>query len=327
MCKKIFNSLKRWVLRRKFLGEINNKLFTKPIIINSKKFGKSTMYPSVLEIEVSQDSKSKLLDNVGKIVHDKYFDFDFLFNVCFSCSKPKFFHSDNYADPYSIWFNVFLGYYQLDIPFSQREYPFGFNENFNEDVDYKLKINPKEVLEIGKSDWNYFSNFLYGVPLEYINENVTDITQDEIEASIVEKETIGDKTYYKLTVPSFKVITPYQAKNSKKLNREKINLVWQTVFGFPVSRKEFTESFIPVNMKAIMYIYYKDMKTDIDLPEGEKQHSTFIFGATINLDYPKNASKNKKNKKTLSQLEKENEEFLELQLKEVKKIIPKIMKH
>jgi len=133
---------------------------------------------------------------------------------------------------------------------------------------------------------------------------------------------ISGVEFYKLTVKSFKVISPYQAKNGKVLKNKWNNFLWKIIFGFPVSRKEFPESFIPTNMKAVMYVYNKDIIGDYDLP---KEHSTFIFGGTINLDYPKNAMKNPKNKKSEEELISENERFLEVQLKEIKKVIPKVL--
>jgi hypothetical protein len=79
----------------------------------------------------------------------------------------------------------------------------------------------------------------------------------------------------------------------------------------------------PVNMKAVMYIYHKKIQDDYDV-DGEEL-STFIFGGTINIDYPENALKNPANDKTKEELEAQNERFLSLQLQEIEKIIPKIL--
>ncbi len=311
--------MKRLLAKIDMIGEINGDLIGKPVYINDKKFGESTDYSTILEIDVSKNEKNHFLNDVGKLVRKRYFDFDFIFNVCFSCAKPKIFDIDEYADPYSIWFNVFFGYYQIDIPFNNRRYPFGFNED--------MTINPIEILKIGKSDWNFFSNYLYGVPLKVIegNNEVVDISQKEINSSMVETEIIHGVEFYKITVNFFKVISAYEANDDMELTNNFNNFVWQTLFGYPVSRNEFDKSFITTNMKSVMYVYHKDMSNDPDLPKGEKQHSTFIFGGVINLDYPQNALKNPDNTKTREELEAENERFLELQLKEIKKIIPEVL--
>jgi hypothetical protein len=318
---KLKHLIERDFERTELIGEVDGIFFTEPIYINDPIFGKSTYYPSVLEIKVQKKRGSKLLDEVGKIVRKKYFDFDFIFNVCFSCARPNIFGNDRYGDPYSIWFNVFLGYYQIDIPSSQRSYPFGFNSD--------RTINPEEILKIGKSDWNYFSNFLYGVPIENIENpqiNATAILPKEIKGIKIEEETIHGIEFCKVTVNSFKVISSYQADNDETLNKDFINIIWQTFFGSPIARKEFPISFIPTNMKAVMYIYSKTIKNDSDLPKNETQESTFIFGGTINLDYPENALNNPENTKTKKELEAENNRFLDLQIKEIKKVIPKVLK-
>lgn len=311
--------IKRLLSKIDLIGEINGNLLGKPVYINDKQFGESTDYSTILEIDVNEEEKSSFLSSVGRIVKDSYFDFDFIFNVCFSCAKPEIFKDDKYADPYSIWFNVFLGYYQIDVPFSSRTYPFGFNED--------LTINPAEILKIGKSDWNFFSNYLYGVPLKVIEDNneAINLSQEEISSSSVETEKIHGLEFHKVTVNSFKVISAYEASEDRKLTEDFNNFVWQTLFGYSVSRKEFDKSFITTNMKSVMYVYHKDMSNDPDLPKEEKQHSTFIFGGVINLDYPQNALKNPDNTKTLQELESENNQFLELQLKEIRKIIPKVL--
>jgi len=311
--------IKRLLAKIDLIGEINGNLEGKPVYINDNRFGKSTDYSTILEIDVNKKEKSSFLNNVGQIVRDRYFDFDFIFNVCFSCAKPEIFKDDKYADPYSIWFNVFLGYYQIDVPFKSRTYPFGFNEN--------MSINAREILKIGKSDWNFFSNYLYGVPLKVIEDNneAIELSEEEISGSVVETEIIAGVEFQKVTVNSFKVISAYEANGDRKLTNDFNNFVWQTLFGYPVSRDEFTKSFITTNMKSVMYVYHKDMSNDPDLPKGENQHSTFIFGGVINLDYPKNASENPENSKTLDELKAENDQFLELQLNEIRKIIPKVL--
>ena len=77
-------------------------------------------------------------------------------------------------------------------------------------------------------------------------------------------------------------------------------------------------------MKAVLYLNYQIIKNDVDIKE--PMWSTNIFGGTINLDYPKNSMKNPENEKSLEVLTLENELFLEEQLSEIRKMIPKILK-
>ena len=315
MFKEIFLAARRKFAQTYLVGEINNRIFSPPIILKSEKFGDSTNYQFVSEFKI--DKNNTLLENVWSILKS-YFDFDFIFNVSFSCAKPYLSQRDRYADPYSIWFNIFLGYYQIDISTKERDLPFAFSK-----IGLEEKLNLDEIIKIGKADWNLFSNFLYGVPkdelLEYCKINKRD--KDYIS---VKKVKIEGYQLWEVIVNSIEVVTAYQSNVGKELNEELANSIWQTVFGSPSSREEFPESFIPANMKVVLYLNYQIIENDPDIKE--PMWSTNIFGGTINLDYPKNMMKNPHNEKTLEELTADNELFLEEQLIEIKKMIPIILK-
>lgn len=109
-----------------------------------------------------------------------------LFNVCFACGAPEGpTRVGLYGDPRSRWFNVFLGYYQLDVLANAASSPFGYDTNGD--------VVKDQVLRIGKSDWNYFSNWMYGVPESAIlpNNTLQGATVDVKKRGI----TIGNKAW------------------------------------------------------------------------------------------------------------------------------------
>ncbi len=146
------------------IGEINDRFLLCPPHMKDLSYGKTTITPSVLEIYVDEIQHGPL--NVGKIVKDKiFYDYPkFIFNVCFACARPSFWTGvSDYANPKSHWFNVFFGFYVLNAPCSLWSRPFGFTTSGD--------VYMEDILRLGKADWNYFSNYVYGVPLNYCQKN------------------------------------------------------------------------------------------------------------------------------------------------------------
>jgi hypothetical protein len=187
------------------VGEIHDRFEVTPAVIDDEEFGRSSSYPQVLEIIVSDDEQWPL--GVGKIVNDVFFDKDppIVFNVCFSCHEPDDGRSE-YADPTSHWFNVFFGFYEIDVPAKEWGRPFGFKS-----AEEVREIEFDDLKRIGKSDWNYFSNYMYGVPWwEVSQHNRLDdpgVTTRVINPRVVVK----DKHFVECEVDGMEVVSGYCA--------------------------------------------------------------------------------------------------------------------
>lgn len=289
-------------LLRRFplLGDINDVLFADNAEIDDPRIGRSMSVPTVLEILV--DRKSGLSPaGVGEVVHRTFFpDRDkLMFNVCFSCGKASPFGPGKYGDPSSIWFNVFFGYYEIDVPKAGWGRPFGYTADGQVDWD--------DILRIGKSDWNYFSNYVYGVPHKHIRP-WDRLADPEVRTSYLGREKVGKRGWDLLEIDGAQVVSAYvSGKDGKRLVDEDLvfSPLWRASFGQPCPRPEqFEESFFPVRMKARIYMAYREVEYDNDLREPAYQ--TFLFGGTINDLYPDKA---------------ENERFLELQMEAVRKVM------
>ena len=97
------------------VGEFKVRFFVEPPKLPTKKFGRATRIPTLLEILVS-DEKQWPLD-IGKKVNDIFFSGKppIVFNVCFCCARPSLFKGGNYANPKSHWFKVFFGSFVLSM--------------------------------------------------------------------------------------------------------------------------------------------------------------------------------------------------------------------
>jgi len=306
-----------WFLKNIFtgkgeiIGEIANKRFLIPIYIKSKKFGKSTYNPVALRIVVDKEKSEPA--GIGKIVNDVLFKDNkkFEFNVCFSCGGHSLFGKGIYADPKSIWFNVFIGYYEVSAPKSLWDRPFGYNKGG--------LILYQDLKNLGKADWNYFSAYMYGVPQEKIEK----VIHNNCETNLLnKKEKIGDSYWNYIELNNLETVSAYQSDHGEKLkdNDEFFTPLWQISFGKPISRKEFDKSFFKVNMKMKLFMSYEE---EYDDNFKEVCYKTHMFGGSINLDYPKLNNKNE----NFEILEKDNIEFLEEQMNSVRDNIKKYYSH
>jgi hypothetical protein len=331
------NSLKSrydWLyrgLQDSFLvGEINGRTLVPPIYVNNKKFGKSWQWPLVLEVVVKKCGFMSL--KASRLSKKRLFNSDaykgkFILNVNFSCGYHRLNEKSSYCDPLSHWFNVFLGYYQIDVPKSKWGRPFGYENSIPHS-----KVNGEDMHRIAKADWNYYSNYMYGVPEKKILEHNCN-SLDNSDFSFFHKNDrikIGNRYWDYAELNNFTTITAYQSEDDDELvNNSKLSPIWRDCFGLPHPRKEFSESFFPTKMKTAMYMCF-DERDDLDLKE--KAYSTYVFGGSINLNYPDYLTMNKKLsgnklKEKKKELEKFNNNFLNLQLRSARKLIEDEYEH
>jgi hypothetical protein len=284
------------------VGDIDNRFFVNQVKVDDPRFGESGSPPSVLEIVV--DDRSISPGGVGRLVKRHFFPAEgkLVFNVAFSCGKPTLCRG-RYADPTSIWFNVFFGYYQIDVPRSTWNRPFGYESPANG----RATLRPLDILKIGKADWNYFSNYMYGVPeaaiLPYngIDESKTLVTKHA-------RVRIGRSYWDHLTLDGVEVVSAYvSGQDGQRLvmTDHVWTPIWRSLFGPTEASDAHPKSFIPTHMRAEIYMAWVE-RHDRDLRE--RAYSTLIFGATVNADYPDPA---------------ENEAFMQAQLAAVRRVMEK----
>ncbi len=267
------------VKRAPLIGEVKNHILVEGADFDDPEFGASRAMPSVLEIRVGGDRGSP--GCVGAIVKERFFRDEgrFIFNVAFSCGDPGLLGPGVYGDPRSIWFNVFFGYYQIDVPRSLWSRPFGY-----ESAEPGAPLAIRDILRIGKADWNWFSNYMYGVPREAIEKHDA---IGEVPAVVRPRRRIGGSWWDDLELDGVEVVSAYVAPGEKDrlCNHDPVlSPIWRAIFGRPCPRPDRRESFIPTTMHARMYLSFRAVDYDDDLEESA--YSTLIFGGTVAREYP-----------------------------------------
>jgi hypothetical protein len=301
--KRLWRRLGLDVVIRKapLVGEVKNAIFVHGADFEDPVFGASRAMPTVLEIVVDDDEERRPA-NVGALVKKALFPHEhrFIFNVAFSCGDPGLFGRGLYTDPQSIWFNVFFGYYQLDVPRPQWERPFGYRLD-----EGHPRIQFDDVVRIGKADWNYFSSRVYGVPLDAIRP-LDRFDMGKIAHQHLGRVRIGESWWDHVTLDGVEVVSAYTAPGEVHRLEDSdplLSPIWRALFGRPHPRPGPTPSFVPTVMRAELYMAYEEGK-DLDL--GSRAWKTLIFGGTVRSDHPDRA---------------EADRFLALQLAALRKVM------
>jgi hypothetical protein len=283
-----FGRLWRWlglkllIRRIPMVGEVKNRVFVHGADFDHSAFGSSRAFPTVLEIVVDDD-RDRRPAGVGKLVKQAFFPDEprFLFNVCFSCGDPGLCGPGLYGDPRSIWFNVFFGYYEIDAPCSGWQRPFGYRS-----ADPAAGVELRDVVRLGKADWNYFSNRVYGVPLDAIRPHDA-IDLATIGGGYQGRVRIGESWWDRVVLEGVEVVSSYVAPGEEgRLERadEDFTPFWRLAFGRPCPRPEARTSFVPLKMRAELYLSCRRATDPADVTGPVWR--TLIFGGTVRADWP-----------------------------------------
>ncbi len=272
--RKVFSRERRVLLRfDPSIGEIAGRTEAcPPELDDPKRFGRSQpCTPTVLRFHV--DDVERDVCKVGSIVKKVMFrDYPpFVFNTvaCVGAFDPPG-APGPYTDPSSpYWFNVFLGYYQLDCAKSAWSRPFGYAK-----ADGSAStVEPVDLVRLGKSDWNWFSNWCYGVPWDAL---VATSSVPSSVTTLVKKAPvkIGNGFWHEVTIEGTEVASCYEsnAPTAEKLvDNSDVQEGWRRSFGAPSPRAAYPKSFIPVLVDAVVHMSYW---------EDDSAYHTVIFGGT-----------------------------------------------
>jgi hypothetical protein len=191
----------------------------------------------------------------------------FRLTVAFSCARTDLSGTSPYADPRSPWFNVFFGFYQVEAPPPWRR-------PFAHEPDGRVRF--EDMLRLGKADWNYLSNRIYGVPGQYADvTNPIDGTEKTAASPSV---PIGKLLWNEIEMRQVEVVSPYASggKSTYTVFDRALTPLWQRSFGVHPPVEGETASFFPVRMRALGLLCFTEMATG-----GFK---TFVFGAAVRED-------------------------------------------
>jgi hypothetical protein len=253
------------------IGEVAGRTEAPPPELATSAFGPTqACSPTVLRFHVDEEERD--VCKVGSIVKRVMFrDYPpFVFNTvaCVGEFSPPG-APGPYADPTSqYWFNVFFGYYQLDCRKSEWSRPFGYASADEE----RSTVVVEDLVRLGKSDWNWFSNWCYGVPWDALVS--TSCIPASVDAVVKGLVTIGGRRWHEVEINGTEVASCYE---SDALRAERLEWnsdvweAWRRSFGAPRPRPGHPTSFVPTLVDAVVDMSYWD---------DEEAYHTVIFGGT-----------------------------------------------
>lgn len=260
------------------IGSVGGQIEAHPPMVDPAAMPPSrSIVPTITRIPV--DRVQRVGTDVGRMVKETFFaaEPDFIFNVCFAVGAFPLGGPGNYGDPRSPWFNVFVGYYQIDCPKPAWKRPLGY-----EPQGGAMKVRFEDVLRIGKSDWNYFSNWMYGVPIDAIKPY--DRLDPEVKCSVLGRRTVGKGAWDLVDLDGFSAVTSYQSSApgaAQLVENTALTDLWRVTYGEPNPQPAYEKSFIGSNMHARLYMAFT---------EDDDAYHTYLFGGTVNkaFDGPQN---------------------------------------
>jgi hypothetical protein len=284
-------------------GTIDDQAILPIPVVSDGHGGHSAAFPLVLRIPVGPHERGPMAE-VGRVAYDALFADaaypPFVFNVTFASAAPDSSGRSAYSDPRSIWFNVFFGCYEVDVSQTAWERPFGYRS-----TDQGAEVAFEDIARIGKADWNYFSNHVYGVPRDAIRPHDV-VDMGSMRATYLGRERIGERYWDAVELRDIVVASACQSsKDAVRLEETFPGLtpLWQSSFGTKAPDDAVARSFVPMKIRARIYMAYSE---SYDALRGEPNYNTYFVGATVNQDYPN---------------EVENERFLGLQLTALRSVI------
>lgn len=256
-------------------GDINKRIWSHPVQLNEVRFGPSMTNPSVLEITIDPPANEAYPTELSPIARRVFSHFPkFVVNVAFSCGQAIPFQPGVYADPRSPWFNIFVGYYQIDVPKSEWEHPFGYRFR-----DGGFRIWPEDLARLGQADWNFFSNFMYGVPLSALEDRGADAVTLGYQGRI----QVGQHWWDKLTGEGISVSSAYVSTadgGALDANLTMLRELWRAAFGQPYEAAEPPVSFFQTPIAAELLVSFDEAFDKRDLKQ--EVYRTFVFGGSVN---------------------------------------------
>lgn len=238
--------------------------------IDDDQWGRSLPCSPVI-LRVFVDDAKRLLAPAGQRAKRALFPQHppFVFNTvaCVGCDPGD--DERRYNDPDSHWFNVFFGYYQIDCPKQLWSRPFGYRSASGAES----VIVADDILRIGLADWNWFSNWMYGLPsdvaLAYSSPETSRATVGDQEL-----HQIGAKWWHRVRLNDVDVASCHEGPGDgarRLVHNSPLDLIWRRSFGPSCPRRQWPSSFPPTRLLAVCELCYW---------EDDEEFHTVFFGAT-----------------------------------------------
>jgi hypothetical protein len=266
----------------KLAGSVDGYGWAPVVSISGREFGRSMSIPAIERIHVDGKVGMTSPHELAPVATTLFAGFEpFDFNVSFACGKSRWLRPGPYGNPNSPWFNVFFGYYELDVDARLWGRPFGYSVG----PDGAFRVSLDDLTRLIHADWNYFSNYMYGVPLSAIARVPRD--PEATGWQQLPRTVIGEKAWDRVLAKGTQVCSAYLAGDGAVLvdNNWILNDIWRASFGQPYGGAgperpdDPPTSFFPTRMSGELLLCWDEYTNPATR---ELTYRTFIFGGSVN---------------------------------------------
>ncbi len=252
------------------IGQIGGSTVVHEPVVDDPAFGRSQLCsPTILRIHVAD--VGRWIADVGQIAKQTLFPHvpRFTFNTVACVGDVPDGAPGLYTDPTSVWFNVFFGYYQIDCEKALWDRPFAYR------IPPGAPPEPhvEDIVRLGKADWNWFSNWMYGVPASVLQRH-DGVDMGVVGVQVSGPNRIGGSDWHHVRLTGIDVASSYvsDGPGAQRLVRNTVTQnVWHQAFGLPHPRPQYPDSFIPTSVDAALDLAYW---------EDDEEYHTLMFGGT-----------------------------------------------
>lgn len=215
----------------------------------------SSMARSPVAVRFEVADTSRAIAGLGRLVKRDCFPdvAPFRCSVVFACGKGQTVRRGGYGDPWSPWFNAFYGGYQVETSRPAWDRPFGFRAEGR-----GFSVDPVELRELGRADWDYLTAYPYGVPLAVIRARRAALAGAERACpepvEVVPRARCVDGRWWDLVhFDDVAVVSGYVSggDGAALATAHRVwSPLWRACFGLPTPRPDHPVSFPAVRMRA-----------------------------------------------------------------------------
>lgn len=253
------------------VGRFGARAVVRPPRATTDRFGSSMgRVPFAVRFDVGPSGRA--MGGLGALVGAECFPDlpPFVCNVVFACGRGERPWRGGYADPWSPWFNVFFGGYQVDAPCSSWARPFGHRR-----VGDGFVVDPDELVALGRADWDFFTALPYGVPLDVIRARRAEGAPPSPATVEGGAAHAAGRAWTGVSVERVSVVSGYVSgcDGARLVDVHRAwSPLWRSCFGQPTPRPDHPTSFPLVDMRSRLYVSW--------LRHGD-HFRTFVCGGTV----------------------------------------------
>ena len=261
------------------VGSVHGKRLPRAPRVDDPRLGRSKGLPIAMRFRLDEDATG-FPAGIGRAAHRALFSGQpgLTVHVVFACAAPDLLGRSAFADPRSAWFDVFFGYYEVEVDAAAWGRPFAYDR----DAAGRLTLRLEELARLVRADWNYLSNGVYGVPAAAARAIDARGLDELVAKDLGRVRPAGcDRAFDQASLEDMVVVSPYSNDGGRDAcSHGLVGWLWRRSFG-TCRTPGLAPSFAPTSLRMRAYVCSEPGVG----ASGQPVHRTYVFGGAVNQAY------------------------------------------